>query len=99
MESLYTKLKKQVSEKFADGLELIKRSSSAASGRHTDLSFDQNSQRDGILNRTGDLNLNNSQVSFKSGGANQSFTQSESMLDFGQGPPAIHGGVAPHYLK
>ena len=90
MDSLYSKLKKQVSGKINEGLQLIKRSSSAASGHLNDLSWDGGTPHH--FEQTGGLKFDRSQTSLKSQTANNSFTKSDSILDFGNGPPAIHDG-------
>lgn len=88
MESLYTKLKKQVSTKISDSLQLIKRSSSATSAQFNDMSFEMGPAQS-PFNKTGELNQ--SQTSLKS--HSQSMAQSSDYtLDFGNGPPTIHDG-------
>ena len=89
MESLYSKLKKQVSTKISDGLQLIKRSSSATSAQFNDMSFEMGPQAQSPFNKTGELNQ--SQTSLKSH-SNSMAQSSDRTLDFGNGPPAIHDG-------
>ena len=60
---LYSKLKKQVSTKISDGLQLIKRSSSATSAQFNDMSFEMGPPHH-PFNKTGELNQ--SQTSLKS---------------------------------
>ena len=92
MDSLYSKLKKQVSDKISDGLQLIKRSSSATSAQFNDFSWDSGMPPKHSFNFSREFLNNQSQTSLKSPSVSQAQT-SDRTLDFGNGPPAIHEGA------